>query len=79
MSTTYMLVRALRGPLLLMALGGLLALHRFEDLSFAKTWPVLLILLGVMKLLERMTLQAGQPPSGGPFTGFGGPGTGTTF
>lgn len=73
MNNTYMLVRALRGPVLLMALGGLLTLHRFQDLSFAKTWPVLLILLGLMKLFERMTLHSGTtpPPAGGPFQGYG--------
>ena len=48
------LIRALRGPLMLMTLGILLAVHRFGDAEFYKTWPVLLILLGLMKLLERV-------------------------
>lgn len=76
MNNAYLLVRALRGPVLLMALGGLLTLHRFQDLSFSKTWPVLLILLGLMKLFERMTMQAGANAApGGPFQGYGpGPG-----
>ncbi|HAX42332.1 MAG: DUF5668 domain-containing protein [Bryobacteraceae bacterium] len=47
-------VRAARGPLLLIALGVLMALHRSHDVSFTKTWPVLLILFGLMKLFERL-------------------------
>ena len=48
------LIRALRGPLMLITLGVLMQVHRAHDLSFTKTWPVLLILLGLMKLLERL-------------------------
>jgi hypothetical protein len=48
------LVRAVRGPLLLITLGVLMALHRSQDVSFTKTWPVLLILFGLMKLFERL-------------------------
>ncbi|MBI4891882.1 MAG: hypothetical protein HY821_14745 [Acidobacteria bacterium] len=58
---TYHLMRAIRGPLMLMALGTLMCLHRFQEISFAKTWPALLILLGILKLAERMTIQS---PSG---------------
>ena len=60
MNSTYMLVRAVRGPLMLITLGTLLSLHRFQDISFAKTWPVLLILLGLLKLAERMALKSGE-------------------
>jgi hypothetical protein len=58
-----MLVRAVRGPLMLIALGTLMSLHRFQDVSFTKTWPALLILLGVLKLGERMALKSGEPTS----------------
>lgn len=56
-----MLVRAVRGPLMLIAVGTLMSLHRFQDVSFTKTWPVLLILLGLLKLAERMALKSGEP------------------
>lgn len=61
-----MLTRAIRGPLMLIALGVLMSLHRFQDVSITKTWPVLLILLGLMKLLERMTMHGGTAPNAGP-------------
>lgn len=66
MNGAYMLARAVRGPLMLIALGVLMALHRFQDISITKTWPVLLILLGLMKLLERMAMQGGAATYSGP-------------
>lgn len=66
MNSTYMLVRAVRGPIMLMALGTLMSLHRFQDISFTKTWPVLLILLGLLKLGERLTLRSGETAGIGP-------------
>jgi hypothetical protein len=62
------LIAALRGPLMLTVFGGLLMIHRFQDISFWKTWPVLLILLGLMKLLERL---ASRAPSESPEPGGG--------
>ena len=59
---TAALIGALRGPLILMALGALLCAHRFSGVSFSKTWPVLLIVLGVMKLLQRLTAPAVNEP-----------------
>ena len=68
MNSSYLLVRSLRGPILLIALGVLTSLHRFQDISFTKTWPVLLILLGVMKLLERSAARIDDRPLSGPLT-----------
>lgn len=60
------LLRAARGPLLLITLGGLLAAHRFTDASFWQLWPVLVIVLGLMKLLEMMAARnAGDTPGAG--------------
>jgi len=69
MNRTYMLVRAIRGPLLLIALGALLLMQRFTYFSFAQSWPILVILFGVLKLAERAVLHAGHdsaPQGGGP-------------
>ena len=59
---TAALMGALRGPLMLMTLGGLLTAHRFTDVTFGQTWPVLLIVFGVMKLLQRMIGPANNEP-----------------
>ncbi len=59
---TAALLGALRGPLMLMTLGGLLTAHRFTDVTFGKTWPILLIVFGLMKLLQRMIGPGGNEP-----------------
>jgi hypothetical protein len=60
------LIGALRGPVLLATLGGLLTAHRFSEITFGKTWPVLLIVFGLMKLFHRMALSnAGEAPPPG--------------
>ena len=46
------LLQAVRGPIMLMTLGGLLAANNFGYYSFTRTWPVLVIVFGVLKLLE---------------------------
>jgi hypothetical protein len=48
------LIRAVRGPLLLIAVGALFAIDHFARIPFYRTWPVLLILFGLLKLLERL-------------------------
>lgn len=53
------LLQAIRGPIMLITLGVLVALDYFQGISFTRrTWPVLLIVFGVLKLLER----ASRPP-----------------
>ncbi|MBM3812581.1 MAG: hypothetical protein FJW20_13220 [Acidimicrobiia bacterium] len=59
------LIRAIRGPIMLIALGSLLALDQFGTYSFWRTWPALVILIGLMKLLERVLVSA-PSPEGGP-------------
>jgi uncharacterized protein YaaW (UPF0174 family) len=44
---------AVRGPVMLITLGVLLSIDHFGPVSFARTWPVLLIVYGLFKLLER--------------------------
>ena len=44
---------AVRGPILMITLGALLALDQAGKLDFAKTWPILLIVFGLFKLAER--------------------------
>ncbi|MGQ9634532.1 MAG: LiaI-LiaF-like domain-containing protein [Bryobacteraceae bacterium] len=54
-SSSGSLAGALTGPILLITLGVLFALQQFTDLSLWQTWPFLLILLGVMGLVKRLT------------------------
>ncbi|HLH42040.1 MAG TPA: DUF5668 domain-containing protein [Bryobacteraceae bacterium] len=51
------LIRALRGPLLLTALGILLAADRLGSISFGRSWPILLIVFGACKMAEHMEVR----------------------
>jgi hypothetical protein len=59
------LLQAVRGPILLIALGALLTIDHFGPYGFWRTWPVLLILFGLLKLLERMASRPAGPESQG--------------
>lgn len=45
--------QAVRGPVLLITIGTLFAIQQDAGVSFGRTWPVLIIVIGLMKLLER--------------------------
>jgi hypothetical protein len=60
------LISAVRGPILLITVGSLFALDAYGNLSFSRSWPVIIIVLGVMKLLERVAVRtSGNPGQGG--------------
>ncbi len=48
------LIQAVRGPIMLITVGVLFALSQMTEWNFGQTWPLLIIVFGVMKLLERM-------------------------
>ena len=59
--------QAIRGPVLLITVGILFAIHQAGIISFSRTWPLIIIVIGVMKLIERMFAQPPAPrPLGGP-------------
>jgi hypothetical protein len=52
---TTSLVRAVRGPILLITIGTLAALDHFGPYPFSQTWPVIFIVYGILWLGERLT------------------------
>src|SRR5438874_13692387 len=62
------LARAIRGPVTLITVGVLFALNNFTPYGFDKTWPVLLIVFGLLSLLRRGVGPA-PPPSPSPPSG----------
>jgi hypothetical protein len=59
--------QAIRGPILLITIGVLFAMHQAGVLHFSRTWPLIIIVIGVLKLIERMAmLQPSVPAAGGP-------------
>lgn len=57
------IIQAARGPLMLITLGALIVIDYNTRFKFHQTWPVLIILFGILKLMERV---AGPPPA--PYT-----------
>jgi hypothetical protein len=60
------LIQAVRGPLMMITLGLLLAIDHFGQFSFGRTWPLLIIVFGLLKLAERMVAPpapSSYPPS----------------
>jgi hypothetical protein len=49
------LIRAIRGPITLITVGVLFALNNFTSYRFNQTWPVILIVFGLLSLLRRGT------------------------
>jgi hypothetical protein len=64
------LLRAIRWPVTLITLGSLFALNNFTMYGFHQTWPVLLIVFGLLSLLGRTTRVTPTVP---PAPGAGGP------
>jgi uncharacterized membrane protein len=59
--------QAIRGPILLITIGVLFAMHQAGVLHFSRTWPLIIIVIGILKLVERLVIP--PPPSpqvGGP-------------
>lgn len=56
-----MFAQAVRGPILLITVGVLFAMQQSGVLPFTHTWPLLIIVIGVLKLIERMAAPP-RPP-----------------
>jgi len=66
------LIHAVRGPIILITVGILFALDNFTSYGFHQTWPVILIVVGVLTLLARANRAGSTPGSpSGPTPGGG--------
>jgi hypothetical protein len=73
-NSLWALTRAVRGPVILICLGVLFAVDQAGGVGFHRTWPVLLVVYGVLKLVERLLAPpVGPPPAPASWTP-GGPG-----
>jgi hypothetical protein len=66
----YILIRRLTGPCILLLLGTIALLHEAHIVSWSLFVPLLLILIGLLKLAQRAALAAaGDDPYQGQYTG----------
>jgi hypothetical protein len=65
----YILIRRLTGPAVLLLLGIVALLSEAHVAGWGIFIPLLLILLGVLKLAERVALTGEEYPQGGPYGG----------
>jgi hypothetical protein len=71
---TALFAQAIRGPILLITVGALFAIQQAGLLPFSRTWPLIIIVIGIVKLIERVNIQpatstapsGGQRPAAGP-------------
>jgi hypothetical protein len=61
---TWLLIRRLRGPAFLIMVGITALLNQWGVLSFSRSWPLYLILAGVIGLAERAAMVLAPPPPG---------------
>lgn len=54
------LIDAVRGPIMLIALGLLMAADQMDRFGIDRTWPALLILFGLMKLASYAAQSGGH-------------------
>jgi hypothetical protein len=59
-------VLAIRGPITVITIGALFVLNNFTSIGFEKTWPVLLIVFGLLSLLRRGVTPPPPPPPAYP-------------
>ncbi len=59
------LLRAIRGPIMLVSLGALFAWDHSGGLAFSRSFPILLVVYGILKLLERLVAGPGRSGYGG--------------
>jgi hypothetical protein len=65
----WLLIRRLRGPAFLLLIGVMAMLHEWGGFGFHRSWPLLLILAGVLSLAERAALSQAIDDQYDPITG----------
>jgi hypothetical protein len=65
----WLLIRRMRGPAFLLLFGLTALLHEWHILSFGQSWPLYLVLAGVLALAERAAFTEPDPSQMPPYGG----------
>jgi hypothetical protein len=60
-------IQAIRGPIMMITLGSLVAIDYAGIYGFWRTWPILVIVFGILKLAERAVAKPPDPYQGTPY------------
>ncbi len=68
----YLFLHRIQGPAMLLTFGFVALLDQWHILGFGRSWPLYLIVLGILKLAQRAALASAEPPPGYPqgYTGY---------
>ena len=56
----YLFIHRIKGPAMLLVFGVTALLHEWDIISYGRSWPLYLIVLGVLQLAERAALAQWQ-------------------
>ncbi len=65
----YIFIHRIKGPAMILVFGVTALLNQWDILSFGKSWPLYLIVLGVLQLAERAAWSQAQYPVADPYAG----------
>ncbi|HEX3435570.1 MAG TPA: DUF5668 domain-containing protein [Pseudacidobacterium sp.] len=66
----YIFLQRITGPAMVLTFGVTALLDQWHILQFGKSWPLYLIVLGVLKLAQRAALANAEPPAYPPYAGY---------
>jgi hypothetical protein len=74
----YLFLRRMRGPIILLTFGITAILDEYTGISYAHSWPLYIIVWGLLKLAENAILAQNPPASPVGYPGYQTPATGYT-
>jgi hypothetical protein len=75
----YLFLRRMRGPIILLTFGITAILDEYAGISYGHSWPLYIIVWGLLKLAENAILVQNPPAAGTGYPGYPGyPAPGTT-
>jgi hypothetical protein len=72
----YLFLRRMRGPIILLTFGITAILDEYAGISYAHSWPLYIIVWGLLKLAENAVLAQNPPAPGMGYPGY--PAAGST-
>jgi len=66
----YLFLRRMRGPIILLTFGITAILDEYAGISYGHSWPLYIIVWGLLKLAENAILAQNPPVSPAPWPGY---------